>query len=257
MKEGPGIVNCYNKGNIAAERYIGGIVGGCVTKTMRITMSYNTGNISGNEYIGGVCGQGAHVTYSYNEGNITGETYLGGIMGTENPGTYVDNSYNTGNITASGGTDSYKKILSGIGGETVLYSYNTGNITSNQKNVFASGITALNYSNASMVGSCTVVYCYNTGTISVGDSNYSSAFCIRRPGSHYANYYLVNTTPYAFYDYNTSTGEYTPVTEVEDYAEQISDESTMKSKINEYFNGKTNWKQGEDGINNGYPTLDI
>ena len=78
------ISNCYNKGEVNGNNYIGGVVGNNVGTP--INNCYNTGNVNGNDYIGGITGcevsSNGKVSNCYNIGKISGTTTrIGSIVG--------------------------------------------------------------------------------------------------------------------------------------------------------------------------------
>lgn len=70
--------------NIIANDYVGGIIGGTVsTGNKFVTNCYFKGTISGNSFVGGIVGFGsnAYVHNCYSEGSVSGHAYVGGICG--------------------------------------------------------------------------------------------------------------------------------------------------------------------------------
>ncbi|MCF2593649.1 hypothetical protein I6E11_07545 [Bacteroides caecigallinarum] len=94
------VTNCYNTGNVAGTKYVGGVCGENYSGT--VTNCYNTGSVTGTEnYVGGVCGQNdsGTVTNCYNTGSVTGSNYIGGVCGQITG--IMANCYNTGSVTGS------------------------------------------------------------------------------------------------------------------------------------------------------------
>ena len=98
-------MNCLNKVDVTAERYVGGIAG----------RSYDYGTIIN-------CANTGDVTTT-----SSSSAYAGGIVGYSTAGSFIINCYNTGDITTvsvrAGGIAGYARSL------TVLNCYNAGNVT--------------------------------------------------------------------------------------------------------------------------------
>ena len=157
------IEKSYNIGNVTANGTnsvrIGGLIG-AIYKKVIINNSYNANNtlkISPNGYdfiarIGGLIGllynqnEISIITNSYNSGEIVNGNRVGGLIGELSSGIIIDKCYNSGNIDV---TNEIYISMSQIGGligaadsysffhpaDIIMNSYNTGNITANNKNV--------------------------------------------------------------------------------------------------------------------------
>ena len=125
------IENCYNEGSIVGESQIGGIVGGCKTKS-RVISCYNKGSINSNGtqvykgtggIVGGIYGDSVVIDGCYNNGNIggtncgsggiVGEMYTAGVVKGE---AKIINCYNNGKINNGNNN------AGGIIGRIVLHS---------------------------------------------------------------------------------------------------------------------------------------
>lgn len=178
------IKNCNNKGSIAGEGYVGGIVGQiCYSNQNRsdvyIINCHNEGSITGKNFVAGIIGDLIYVNKVYvkkcsNTGAITENIEeqsngieIGGIIGElEAIEIYIYDSYNTGDISAP--NSSY---VGGIIGQTqndnnkimIINCYNTGNIAGAG---YIGGILGNDFNNANSIN---IDNCYNTGNIS-GDN---------------------------------------------------------------------------------------
>ena len=118
------VTNCYNTGNVAGTKYVGGVCGENYSGT--VTNCYNTGSVTGTEnYVGGVCGQNdsGTVTNCYNTGSVTGSNYIGGVCGQITG--IMANCYNTGSVTGS----NYIGGVCGLNRGTVTNCHNIGSVT--------------------------------------------------------------------------------------------------------------------------------
>ena len=118
------VTNCYNTGNVAGTRYVGGVCGENYSGT--VTNCYNSGSVTGTEnYVGGVCGQNdsGTVTNCYNTGSVTGSNYIGGVCGQITG--IMANCYNTGSVTGS----NYIGGVCGLNRGAVTNCHNIGSVT--------------------------------------------------------------------------------------------------------------------------------
>ena len=166
------IRNCINNGKISADYHVGGIVGNSSNSHFDIINCINNGEIilegSRNEYIraGGIVGNSYYCRMynCYNTGNITAtvsgakNVYVGGIAGSS---TNINKCYNKGNITVNASDIQSWTYASGISASgSIVCSYNVGNIEVNANNTIE----------ATGVGGSSLMYCYNTGNINANSS---------------------------------------------------------------------------------------
>lgn len=171
--------NCYNKGQVTARDYAGGLIGGDYRSTniIRINNSWNDGSVVGENNgvnrAGGILGWNlgtAHIENVYNTGNIIGSTRTGGILGYGEGQSEIIKSYNSGKIT---GTFDGMIFVGGIGGyintanTKIVDCYNTGYIIGTAINHYGyfGGIAGETKGE--------VLMCYNNGIVKGENSNQS------------------------------------------------------------------------------------
>ena len=112
------VISSYATGNISANNYVGGLVGGCNHGS--ITDSYATGNVTGNQQVGALvgCNPGS-VSNSYAIGSPTGSR-SGGIVN-ESGGTFSNTYWNTDTASEGDGDGKTTVQLQRPAGLTVLY----------------------------------------------------------------------------------------------------------------------------------------
>lgn len=158
------IVNCYVKGNVSGDAYVGGLVGrqaayiiSEVGSRCTIENCYATGSVKGNNIVGGLVGEQrsggvSSIQSCYTRSNVSGYVYIGGLVG--DSGASVANCYTTGNINGefgAGGLVGYQS--SGF----IANCYTTGNISCLDS---SGGIAGAQASSSSMTS------CYATGNLS-------------------------------------------------------------------------------------------
>ena len=112
------VISSYATGNISANNYVGGLVGGCNHGS--ITDSYATGNVTGNQQVGALVGcNPGRVSNSYAIGSISGSR-SGGIVD-ESGGTFDKSYWNTDNASEGDGDGKTTVQLQRPAGLTVLY----------------------------------------------------------------------------------------------------------------------------------------
>ncbi len=133
------IDGCYNLGVIDGDSSVGGIVGTLYDAS--ITNSYNKGNVTASGYIGGIAGWGSHndstaiplIEKCWNSGTLTATSnnsrYAGGIVGVQrDKNLTIKDCYNTGIISAKGLSGVGGIIGLGKGSAVIETSYNYGEI---------------------------------------------------------------------------------------------------------------------------------
>jgi hypothetical protein len=104
------INNCYSTGNVAGDKYVGGMVGGNYYSST-IYNCYSTGSVDGNDFVGGLVGynynRNGTITNCYATGIVTGSESVGGLVGL-NDYSKIDFCYwdveTSGQDTSAGGT---------------------------------------------------------------------------------------------------------------------------------------------------------
>lgn len=207
------IENCHNYGNIASDRYPGGVVGGVTngsSPSATITKCSNSGNVSStvSDYanpsgIACMLTDAMTVSYCYNKGNITGRAdRVAGIVAT---GGTISYCYNLGVISSPG--YGRNTTLYGISYNKATYSFNAGKISNkatsdNNTSTCAYGISP----------DASVNVCFNAGDIY---SSTGTAFSFISDATNKANHYTIGrvsgvggATPGASYFDATRTPSY-------------------------------------------------
>ena len=152
------LFSCSNKANVTGNKYVGGITGISFFGTGISGCSNTSEKIIGESYIGGISGYSqAQIEKSFNTSKIEGKNFLGGITGLNYVMGNISSSYNKGEIV---GEDDFIGGISGANNATIVSTYNTGNVTSNnkdEKNI--GGICGQNLSESAVNNS------YNIGKI--------------------------------------------------------------------------------------------
>ena len=186
-----GIYDCVNEGSITGnynQNVYGGMwTAGIASECDSIINCHNKGEVKAIKYVGGVCGHGGSIINCHNEGSVyASDEQAAGVCGSGSP----KDSYNTGEVTASNqkaagiciyGSPNYsyntgkvtaKTFAAGIAINSTKTSgcFNTGDITAIDS--FAAGIVAVENNN----NSDEVYNCYNLGTVSSKKYLYGIAY---------------------------------------------------------------------------------
>ena len=209
--------NCYNLGNITAEKAsTGGLIG--YTNTTNIDSCYNQGNIIGSS-TGGIVGYSYYskpltILNSYNSGKITG-TNAGGIVGSQNgvnSTIEINNTYNLGNIV---GTNVGGILNSNVSIPTIENCYNAGELEGSNVEASIIGYAAGGYILSGKILNC---------------------------------FFLDSTNVSCIYTLATNDSTSMSINEIKS--------QTLIDKLNSYIvsnsKGWKSWKLGE----NGYPTFE-
>ncbi len=148
------ITNCFATGNVEAKgNYIGGFIGRANSKVIILENCYAKGDVSGNSYIGGFLGYTYNKTSlinSYAEGNVNGDDYLGGLCGYVSSSSTISNSYATGNIN---GDQTIGGLCGTVYSAEITNSYATGKVEGTSKTGGLFGYT----SSSAKVSDCYVL----------------------------------------------------------------------------------------------------
>ena len=263
------IENCYNEGSIVGESQIGGIVGGCKTKS-RVISCYNKGSINSNGtqvykgtggIVGGIYGDSVVIDGCYNNGNIggtncgsggiVGEMYTAGVVKGE---AKIINCYNNGKINNGNNN------AGGIIGRIVLHSREDSLMTTiencyNIHNINASGAGGI-------IGYIIRIYetatskininnCYNIGEIrgNVIGELVGKTYRINQEDFKVSNSYYIEKRNNAVGQGNATE------TNVESKSQQYMKTNEFVELLNSNIDStNTDWKKWKLGTN-GYPTF--
>ncbi|MEF2932021.1 MAG: hypothetical protein U0O43_04005, partial [Clostridia bacterium] len=263
------IENCYNEGSIVGESQIGGIVGGCKTKS-RVISCYNKGSINSNGtqvykgtggIVGGIYGDSVVIDGCYNNGNIggtncgsggiVGEMYTAGVVKGE---AKIINCYNNGKINNGNNN------AGGIIGRIVLHSREDSLMTTiencyNIHNINASGAGGI-------IGYIIRIYetatskininnCYNIGEIrgNVIGELVGKTYRINQEDFKVSNSYYIEKRNNAIGQGNATE------TNVESKSQQYMKTNEFVELLNSNIDStNTDWKKWKLGTN-GYPTF--
>ena len=265
------IENCYNEGSIVGESQIGGIVGGCSTKS-RVISCYNKGSINSNGtqiykgaggIVGGICGESIIIDGCYNNGNIggtncgsggiIGEMYaVGAIQGEAK----IVNCYNNESVI-----NQKNRSAGGIIGCISLNSrgnllnlniencYNLANVNSTQASGGMIGYALRVYETASSIIS--INNCYNIGKIkgnAMGEIT-GKTYNINQEDFKVSNSYYIEKRNNAVGQGNATE------TNVESKSQQYMKTNEFVELLNSNIDStNTDWKKWKLGTN-GYPTF--
>ena len=265
------IENCYNEGSIVGESQIGGIVGGCSTKS-RVISCYNKGSINSNGtqiykgaggIVGGICGESIIIDGCYNNGNIggtncgsggiIGEMYaVGAIQGEAK----IVNCYNNESVInqknrSAGGIIGF--ISSNSRGNLLNLNiencYNLANVNSIQASGGMIGYALRVYETASSIIS--INNCYNIGKIkgnAMGEIT-GKTYNINQEDFKVSNSYYIEKRNNAVGQGNATE------TNVESKSQQYMKTNEFVELLNSNIDStNTDWKKWKLGTN-GYPTF--
>ena len=238
---------------VSGENYqVGGIIGYCDCVT-NIIQCYNDAAVKINDNSGGgIVGKCSNKSLtkekSYNTGKIEGKTNIGGIIGDYGNNTIINSCYNTGNIRTTSPNDFSNG--DGIGGYYITNCYNTGELSVTK----GGGIS---------VAPVTMTNCFNIGNVKKPENTtynyiYLGALTRFKAQNCSKNYYLSNSCLYGgCYDTLIWNGDTFTIKDIENEMESIDEIENIKTKMNETLGLIDGWKTGTEGINNGYPTLEM
>ena len=198
------IYSSVNKGKIVGIRYLnskiysnksdaaGGIVG-AARNGSGIYECSNLGDVSNGTYSGGIVGIGDYVSQCYNNGKVTSIDYSGGICA-----DFLDSyskiwdCYNTGNISGKYAAG----LLANMEYGTVQISYNVGKISATESGGYVAAIIAYQTGG-------TVIGCYYLDDINIGVGyvDYSISNTPETTKLNKAN--MQNSSNFAGFDFDT------------------------------------------------------
>lgn len=265
------VENCYNEGYIVGESQIGGIVGGCKTKS-RVISCYNKGSINSNGtqvykgtggIVGGIYGDSVVIDGCYNNGNIggtncgsggiVGEMYTAGAAQGE---AKIVNCYNNESVI-----NQKNRNAGGIIGFITLNSrgdllnlniencYNLANVNSTQASGGMIGYALRVYETASIIIS--INNCYNIGEIkgNVMGEMFGRNYNINQEDFKVSNSYYIEKRNNAIGQGNATE------TNVESKSQQYMKTNEFVELLNSNIDStNTDWKKWKLGTN-GYPTF--
>ena len=265
------IENCYNEGSIVGESQIGGIVGGCSTKS-RVISCYNKGSINSNGtqiykgaggIVGGICGESIIIDGCYNNGNIggtncgsggiIGEMYaVGAIQGEAK----IVNCYNNESVInqknrSAGGIIGFISLNSrgNLLNLNIENCYNLANVNSTQASGGMIGYALRVYETASSIIS--INNCYNIGKIkgnAMGEIT-GKTYNINQEDFKVSNSYYIEKRNNAVGQGNATE------TNVESKSQQYMKTNEFVELLNSNIDStNTDWKKWKLGTN-GYPTF--
>ena len=265
------IENCYNEGSIVGESQIGGIVGGCKTKS-RVISCYNKGSINSNGtqiykgaggIVGGICGESIIIDGCYNNGNIggtncgsggiIGEMYaVGAIQGEAK----IVNCYNNESVInqknrSAGGIIGFISLNSrgNLLNLNIENCYNLANVNSTQASGGMIGYALRVYETASSIIS--INNCYNIGKIkgnAMGEIT-GKTYNINQEDFKVSNSYYIEKRNNAIGQGNATE------TNVESKSQQYMKTNEFVELLNSNIDStNTDWKKWKLGTN-GYPTF--
>ena len=265
------IENCYNEGSIVGESQIGGIVGGCSTKS-RVISCYNKGSINSNGtqiykgaggIVGGICGESIIIDGCYNNGNvggtncgsggIIGEMYaVGAIQGEAK----IVNCYNNESVInqknrSAGGIIGFISLNSrgNLLNLNIENCYNLANVNSIQASGGMIGYALRVYETASSIIS--INNCYNIGKIkgnAMGEIT-GKTYNINQEDFKVSNSYYIEKRNNAVGQGNATE------TNVESKSQQYMKTNEFVELLNSNIDStNTDWKKWKLGTN-GYPTF--
>ena len=265
------IENCYNEGSIVGESQIGGIVGGCNTKS-RVISCYNKGSINSNGtqiykgaggIVGGICGESIIIDGCYNNGNIGGTNCgSGGIIGemyaigaTQGEAKIV-NCYNNESVInqknrSAGGIIGFISLNSSgnLLNLNIENCYNLANVNSTQASGGMIGYALRVYETASSIIS--INNCYNIGKIkgnAMGEIT-GKTYSINQEDFKVSNSYYIEKRNNAVGQGNATE------TNVESKSQQYMKTNEFVELLNSNIDStNTDWKKWKLGTN-GYPTF--
>ena len=265
------IENCYNEGSIVGESQIGGIVGGCNTKS-RVISCYNKGSINSNGtqiykgaggIVGGICGESIIIDGCYNNGNIGGTNCgSGGIIGemyaigaTQGEAKIV-NCYNNESVInqknrSAGGIIGFISLNSSgnLLNLNIENCYNLANVNSTQASGGMIGYALRVYETASSIIS--INNCYNIGKIkgnAMGEIT-GKTYNINQEDFKVSNSYYIEKRNNAIGQGNATE------TNVESKSQQYMKTNEFVELLNSNIDStNTDWKKWKLGTN-GYPTF--
>ena len=265
------IENCYNEGSIVGESQIGGIVGGCKTKS-RVISCYNKGSINSNGtqvykgtggIVGGIYGDSVVIDGCYNNGNIggtncgsggiVGEMYTAGVVKGE---AKIINCYNNESVInqknrSAGGIIGFISLNSrgNLLNLNIENCYNLANVNSTQASGGMIGYALRVYETASSIIS--INNCYNIGKIkgnAMGEIT-GKTYNINQEDFKVSNSYYIEKRNNAVGQGNATE------TNVESKSQQYMKTNEFVELLNSNIDStNTDWKKWKLGTN-GYPTF--
>ncbi|MBN1788024.1 MAG: hypothetical protein JW806_06475 [Sedimentisphaerales bacterium] len=173
--DGGVIINCYNKGIVDGNYYVGGLAG---YNNGIITGCHNSGIVSGGRYLGGLVGINAdsdinpfgYIKECFNTGQVSGENYVGGLAGMSDG--LISSSYSTGAVSGN-------EEVGGLVGTTqsdfslIVNCYSTGSVSGS----CVGGILGMNW--GAFMGNnynINIKNCYSTSAVTEGYGLVGSVF---------------------------------------------------------------------------------